>query len=84
MKTILFADDTNLLCCGNNLGKLLDTVEKELGQMKSCFVCVCIYFKHVNTCEISKTKNNTKVDKQDNLKKEKKGKKRTQQFHLHI
>ena len=37
LKTILFADDTNLLCCGDNLEQLLDTVEKELIKLKSWF-----------------------------------------------
>ena len=27
VKTIIFADDTNLLCFGNNFGQLLDTME---------------------------------------------------------
>ncbi len=34
LKTILLADDTNLLCCGDNLEQLLDTEEKELSKMK--------------------------------------------------
>jgi len=34
VETILFADDTNLLCCGENLEKLLDTMEKEVSRMK--------------------------------------------------
>lgn len=37
LTTILFADDTNLLCCGDNLEQLLDTVEKELKKLKSWF-----------------------------------------------
>ena len=37
VNTFLFADDTNLLCCGDNLEKLLDTVEKELNSMKIWF-----------------------------------------------
>ena len=37
VNTVLFADDTNLLCCGDNLEKLLDTVEKELNSMKIWF-----------------------------------------------
>lgn len=37
LKTILFTDDTNLLCCGDNLEPLLDTVEKELKKLKSWF-----------------------------------------------
>lgn len=35
LKTILFADDTNLICSGENLEQLLDTVENELLKMKS-------------------------------------------------
>lgn len=34
---ILFADDTNLFCCGKKLEQLLDTVEKELEMFKSWF-----------------------------------------------
>lgn len=37
VETILFADDTNLLCCGENLEKLLDTMEKEVSRMKIWF-----------------------------------------------
>ncbi len=37
VRTTLFADDANLLCCGNNLEQLLDIVEKELGRMKNWF-----------------------------------------------
>ena len=29
--------DTNLLCCGDNLEQLLDTLEKELNRMKIWF-----------------------------------------------
>lgn len=35
LKSILFADDTTLLSCGDNLNQLLDTVESELQMMKS-------------------------------------------------
>lgn len=37
VETILFADDTNLLCCGENLEKLLETMEKEVSRMKIWF-----------------------------------------------
>ena len=37
MKTIIFADDTNLICCGENLDQLLDTVEHELKILKQWF-----------------------------------------------
>lgn len=37
LKTILFADDTNLICSGENMEQLLDTVENELQKMKSWF-----------------------------------------------
>ena len=37
VESILFADDTNLLCCGENLEKLLDTMEKEMSRMKIWF-----------------------------------------------
>jgi len=35
--TILFADDTNLICSGENQEQVLDTVENELKKMKSWF-----------------------------------------------
>lgn len=35
--TILFADDTNVLCCGANLEQLLDGMEKELSRMRIWF-----------------------------------------------
>ena len=37
LKTILFADDTNVLCCGDTLEQLLDTVGNELKKLKSWF-----------------------------------------------
>ena len=37
VNTVLFADDTNLLCCGDNLEQLLDTIEKELNRIKIWF-----------------------------------------------
>ena len=37
LKMIVFADDTNLLCCGNNLEKLMVTVEIELKKDKRWF-----------------------------------------------
>lgn len=37
VETILFADDTNLLCCGENLEKLLETMEEEVSRMKIWF-----------------------------------------------
>lgn len=37
IKTILFAHDTNLICCGKNLEQLLDTLEKEQKMLKSWF-----------------------------------------------
>ena len=37
LKTILFADDTNVLCCGDTLEQLLDTVGNELKILKSWF-----------------------------------------------
>ena len=37
LKIILFADDTNLLCSGENLEQLLDTVAGELKKLKSWF-----------------------------------------------
>jgi len=36
-KFILFADDTNLFCSGDNLKQLLDTMEKEMVQLKNWF-----------------------------------------------
>ena len=37
LKTIVFTDDTNLLCCGNNLDQLMVTVEMELKKIKRWF-----------------------------------------------
>lgn len=37
LKTILFADDTNFICSGENLEQLLDTLENELTKLKSWF-----------------------------------------------
>lgn len=36
-KINLFADNTNLLCCGDNLEQLLDAVADGLMKLKSCF-----------------------------------------------
>uniref|UniRef100_A0A671WXI2 Reverse transcriptase domain-containing protein n=1 Tax=Sparus aurata TaxID=8175 RepID=A0A671WXI2_SPAAU len=37
LKRIVFADDTNLLCCGNNLEQLMATVEMEFKKLKRWF-----------------------------------------------
>lgn len=37
LKSILFADNTNLLCCGDNLEQLLDAVADGLMKLKSWF-----------------------------------------------
>nr|XP_054604575.1 uncharacterized protein LOC129165430 [Nothobranchius furzeri] len=36
LKPILFADDATLVCCGENLNQILDTVHKELSILKTC------------------------------------------------
>ena len=37
LKLILFADDTNIFCAGNNLHELQDMVSNEMGKLKSWF-----------------------------------------------
>ncbi|XP_019206884.1 uncharacterized protein LOC109196856 [Oreochromis niloticus] len=50
LKIILFADDTNLLCCGSNLEQLLNELENELNNLKT-------WFDHNKlTLNLSKTK----------------------------
>ena len=37
LKAVVFADDTNLLCCGDDLEQLLDTVGIEMKKLQSWF-----------------------------------------------
>lgn len=37
MKFVLFADDTNIICSGNNLEQLLEQITEEMDKLKSCF-----------------------------------------------